>query len=68
MDVVDKIVGAPKDPQGPDNPEGSRPANPVTIDKAWLEQRPLAQATTAGAPATKPASPAPATKPATPAK
>jgi peptidyl-prolyl cis-trans isomerase B (cyclophilin B) len=70
MDVVDKIVNAPKDPQGPDNPEGSRPSSPVTIDKAWLEQRPLAQATTAPAPApaTKPAAPAPAAKPATPAK
>jgi peptidyl-prolyl cis-trans isomerase B (cyclophilin B) len=63
MDVVDKIVGAPKDPQGPDNPEGSRPATPVTIQKASLEQRPMAQATTAAAPA-----PAPATKPAAPAK
>jgi peptidyl-prolyl cis-trans isomerase B (cyclophilin B) len=49
MDVVDKIVNAPKDPQGPDNPEGSRPANPVTIDKAWLEQRPVAEPVAAGA-------------------
>lgn len=55
MDVVDKIVNAPKDPQGPDNPEGSRPANPVTIDKAWLEQRPVAEPAAAAAPAPKPA-------------
>lgn len=57
MDVVDKIVGAPKDPQGPDNPEGSRPASPVAIDKALLEPAPAAVA--------KPAAPpAPATTPA----
>lgn len=51
MDVVDKIVGAPKDPQGPDNPEGSRPASPVAIDKAVLEPAPAA----AAKPATQPA-------------
>jgi peptidyl-prolyl cis-trans isomerase B (cyclophilin B) len=56
MDTVDKIVNAPKDPQGPDNPEGSRPANPVAIDKAWLEQRPVAQEVAPAAPAAKPAS------------
>ena len=63
MDVVDKIVGAPKDPQGPDNPEGSRPASPVTIDKALLQ--PLSAA--AVVPAAKPAAaeqPAPVAQPA----
>lgn len=40
MDVVDKIVSAPKDPRGPDNPEGSRPATPVAITKAKVEKAP----------------------------
>jgi peptidyl-prolyl cis-trans isomerase B (cyclophilin B) len=52
MDVVDKIVNAPKDPQGPDNPEGSRPASPVSIDKAVLEPLPAKVAAPATPPAT----------------
>jgi len=63
MDVVDKIVGAPKDPQGPDNLEGSRPASAVTIEKALLEPMPVKVA----APATPSATaeqPAPAVQPA----
>jgi peptidyl-prolyl cis-trans isomerase B (cyclophilin B) len=37
MDVVDKIVNAPRDPSN------DRPKNPVTIRKAWVEMRPVAQ-------------------------
>jgi len=69
MDVVDKIVAAPKDPQGPDNPEGSRPASPVTIEKAFLEPLPVKVVAPATPPATaeQPAAavqPAPVAQPA----
>jgi hypothetical protein len=69
MDVVDKIVGAPKDPQGPDNPEGSRPASPVAIEKALLEPLPAKVVAPATPPATaeQPAAavqPAPVAQPA----
>jgi peptidyl-prolyl cis-trans isomerase B (cyclophilin B) len=51
MDVADKIVNAPR------NPSNDRPNSPVAIDKATVEQRPLASAPAAapGAPATAPA-------------
>ncbi len=35
MDVVDKIVNAPR------NPANNRPDNPVAIDKAWVEYLPV---------------------------
>jgi peptidyl-prolyl cis-trans isomerase B (cyclophilin B) len=35
MDVVDKIVNAPRDPVN------NRPKNPVAIDKAWVEYLPV---------------------------
>ncbi len=38
MDVVDKIVNAPRDPSN------DRPNNPVTIQKAWVETRPQTEA------------------------
>lgn len=42
MDVVDKIVnGAKVGP--PADPENSRPRDPVTIEKAWVEYRPVAR-------------------------
>ncbi|MEW5765134.1 MAG: peptidylprolyl isomerase [Acidobacteriota bacterium] len=40
MDVVDKIVSAPT-VGGATDPEGSRPKNPVSITKAWIEKRSL---------------------------
>ena len=59
MNVVDSIVNAPKDPIGPDNPEGSRPSHPVSIKKAWLEQRPTGFPANSGTTAS--ASPVPST-------
>ncbi len=52
MDVVDKIVSGPT-VKGPDDPEGSRPQNPVAIEKAFVEQIPVPQ------PTAQPAAPAP---------
>lgn len=44
MDVADKIVNAPRGAQ-------DRPIDPVAIQKAWIEQRPIANPVTAAAPA-----------------
>jgi cyclophilin family peptidyl-prolyl cis-trans isomerase len=68
MDVVDKIVGAPKDPPGPDNPEGSRPASPVTIEKALLEPLPVKVAAPTTPAATAQPAPAAQLAPAAPGK
>lgn len=40
MNVVDKIVNAPR-VGGVQDPEDSRPKNPVAIEKAWIEYRPV---------------------------
>lgn len=56
MDVVDKIVNAPRGAQ-------DRPNDPIAIQKAWIEHRPVANPVTATPPATPPAN-TPATSPA----
>ncbi len=47
MDVVDKIVNAPRDPGN------DMPYKPVSIIKAWVEQRPIEEAKTVEPPAPK---------------